>query len=225
MLCKIKIKGFEFYDVPGRIYSRNIHGKFWGIFGGYSRGQNLNYELVKTCEFEKGLASPLSPRRPVDLGIFQATSRTASLPAQQPAQQTAQPDNIAVLGHVLWLMSQSAVHKHVFVADFEWLVMPAVLHGQYRIWRDKNEQGHLVPIAYVSWAFLDDDAETRLKSGIKRLRPTDWKSGPNAWLIDIIAPFGGTEKALQELKQSVHKDHPLKSLQPSPTGGMAVVEV
>ena len=189
---------------------------------GYLGDKNLKFEFVNTYDVEKGSASPISRPRPVNLGI------------SQPAQQTAQPDNIAVLGHVLWLMSQSAVHKHVFVADFcqglsRWfkrvLVMPAVLHGQYRIWRDKNEQGHLVPIAYVSWAFLDDDAETRLRSGIKRLRPTDWKSGPNAWLIDIIAPFGGAEKALQELKQSVHKDHPLKSLQPSPTGRMAVVEV
>lgn len=141
---------------------------------------------------------------------------------QQAAEN--QPDNIGILGHVLWLMSQSAVHKHVFVSDFEWLVMPAILHGQFRIWREKNEQGVFIPVGYASWAFLSDDAEERIQENIKKLAPADWQSGDNLWLIDLITPFGGADNAVQELKKQIFEGRTIKSLQPKPGGGSAVAE-
>ena len=146
---------------------------------------------------------------------------------QAPGQKQDQPapsDNISVLGHVLWLMSQSPIHKHMFVSDFEWLVMPAILHGQFRIWREKNAQGVLIPVAYASWAYLDEAAEQRIRQSIKRLAPTDWKSGTNLWLIDLIAPFGGADKAVKELKEKILKGQTIKSIQPNPAGGTAVME-
>lgn len=43
------------------------------------------------------------------------------------------------------------------------------------------------------------------------------------WLMDIIAPFGGMEPAIKELRESVFKGRSVKSLQPAPGGGMGVV--
>ncbi len=128
-------------------------------------------------------------------------------------------DKVAVLGHAVWLMANSAPHKHLFIADMEWLVMPPVALEQFRIWREKN-----MPVAIATWAFLGPEQSERLKQGIKKLSPTDWKSGDELWLMDFIAPFGGQEEALKELKDAVFPGRTMKSLQPGPTGEMAVVE-
>jgi len=38
-----------------------------------------------------------------------------------------------MLGDIVWLMSQSPAHKHFSLADLEWMVMPPLALGQYRI--------------------------------------------------------------------------------------------
>ena len=130
---------------------------------------------------------------------------------------------MGLMGHVVWLMNQSPLHKHLFISDLEWLVMPALMLGQFRIWHETDKQGNRVPVAFASWAYLDAEAEARLKEGVKRLRPTDWKSGDALWLIDVIAPFGAAEKAIAQLREQVFKGRPVKSLQPAPDGRGTVV--
>ncbi len=146
-------------------------------------------------------------------------------PGMGPAGAIPALDKVGILGHVVWLMSQSGLHKHLFLSDLEWLVMPALSLGQFRIWHQTNPQGHNVPVAFASWAYLDEGAEARIKEGIKKLAPTDWKSGEALWLIDLIAPFGGADNVIKELREKVFEGRTVKSLQPAPDGkGLAVVE-
>jgi cytolysin-activating lysine-acyltransferase len=35
------------------------------------------------------------------------------------------------------------------------------------------------------------------------LAPGDWKSGPEAWLIDLVAPFGGGGDVIKDVKEKV----------------------
>jgi hemolysin-activating ACP:hemolysin acyltransferase len=44
-----------------------------------------------------------------------------------------------VLGEITWLMTQSPRHKQVPLGDLEWLVMPAILLKQFRMFY-KGEQ-------------------------------------------------------------------------------------
>jgi len=37
-----------------------------------------------------------------------------------------------VLGEIVWLMSQSSLHKQFFISDLEWFVMTPVLLQQFR---------------------------------------------------------------------------------------------
>ena len=58
-----------------------------------------------------------------------------------------------------------------------------------------------------------------------RMRPDEWKSGDRLWLIDLVAPFGGAEKVLAELRERVFEGRSIKTLQVAPDGkGTAVVE-
>jgi len=136
-----------------------------------------------------------------------------------PQQQQVAAEKVAVFGHAVWLMVQSAAHKHLFLTDMEWLVLPPIALNQFRIWRQNN-----MPVAFASWAYLSDDAEARIKQNIKKLAPIDWKSGEHLWLIDMVAPFGGAEEAVKELREQVFQGRTVRSLQPAPGGGVAVVE-
>lgn len=129
-------------------------------------------------------------------------------------------DKVALLGNAVWLLTQTPTHKHLFITDLEWLVIPPVALDQFRLWRQGN-----LPVAFATWAYLSEEAEERLKQGVRRLSPMDWKSGENLWLMDMIAPFGGSEEAMKELREKILPGKKIKTLQPAPSGeGMAVVE-
>lgn len=129
-----------------------------------------------------------------------------------------QPDSASeMLGDAVWLMSQSAAHKHLSISDLEWLVLPPIMAKQFRFFRTGNR-----PFAFATWALLDEDAEKRLLAGQTRLRAGDWKSGDRLWLIDLVAPFGGAEGVLSLLKQRLFGDRQLMVFQPKQDGGRAV---
>ena len=91
-----------------------------------------------------------------------------------------------VLGEITWLMTQSPRHKAIPLGDLEWLVMPAILLQQFRIFY-KGEQ----PVGVAFWALADEIVSKRIDAGDVRLTPAEWKSGANKRIIDVVAPFGG----------------------------------
>ena len=86
-------------------------------------------------------------------------------------------------------MSQSARHKGLFISDLEWLVMPAILLKQFRIFY-KDE----TPVGLVLWARISDEVEARLTQPNARLQPKDWRSGHTLKIVEVVAPFGGAEE-------------------------------
>ncbi|TCS01254.1 toxin-activating lysine-acyltransferase, partial [Caulobacter sp. BK020] len=52
-----------------------------------------------------------------------------------------------VLGEITWLLTQSPLHKSLFIGDLEWFAMPAILLEQFRIWNGPNS-----PAAVAFWA-------------------------------------------------------------------------
>jgi cytolysin-activating lysine-acyltransferase len=103
-------------------------------------------------------------------------------------EQTGPPSKTVaqVLGEITWLMTQSPRHKAIPLGDLEWLLMPALLLQQFRIFY-KGEQ----PVGVALWALTDDLVAKRIDAGDKRLAAVEWKSGINMRFVDIIAPFGG----------------------------------
>lgn len=47
------------------------------------------------------------------------------------------------------------------------------------------------------------EVEERLAAGTPRLRPQDWKSGDRLWVVEVIAPFGGADEMVKDLKAKV----------------------
>ena len=50
-----------------------------------------------------------------------------------------------------------------------------------------------IPFAFITWAFVSDAVDARLRSGVPALAPHEWKGGEHAWLIDVISPFEKAE--------------------------------
>ena len=88
------------------------------------------------------------------------------------------------LGRMVWLWSNSELHKTWPVGLQARFALPAAMTGQHCILEREG-----VPRAYCSWAFLTAEAETRMVLNPNALRPEDWTAGDRLWFIDWIAPF------------------------------------
>lgn len=124
-------------------------------------------------------------------------------------QETAAAAKVAqtvsdIFGQATWLMTQSRGHRNMFISDLEWMLMPAILLRQFRLFPGKNQ-----PLGIALWAQLSDDVSQRLETG-GRLKPEDWKSGSNLWLVELLAPFGQQEAMINDLKGSIFKGKQFK---------------
>lgn len=106
------------------------------------------------------------------------------------------PKTVAqVLGEITWLMTQSPRHKSIPLGDLEWLVMPAILLKQFRIFY-KGEQ----PVGVALWALADEIVAKRIDANDRRLSAVEWKSGANMRIVDIVAPFGGEAEMREQIR-------------------------
>jgi cytolysin-activating lysine-acyltransferase len=105
------------------------------------------------------------------------------------------PKTVAqVLGEIAWLMTQSPRHKAIPLGDLEWLLMPAILLRQFRIFY-QGEQ----PVGVALWALADDLVTKRIDAGDTRLAAVEWKSGTNMRTIELVAPFGGEAEMREQV--------------------------
>ncbi len=102
-----------------------------------------------------------------------------------PPVETPSPDQLRVMGDMLFLAFRSARHSRMPLSTLRAHLEPAILLGQYRIFRFDE-----VPRGMYTWGWLSDDAAHKLVKGIP-LQPEDWQSGKNLWIVDLIAPYRG----------------------------------
>jgi cytolysin-activating lysine-acyltransferase len=125
------------------------------------------------------------------LAEFGATAKTAPANSagagQAQSHPEPQPKTVAqVLGEITWLMTQSPRHKQLALGDLEWLVMPAILLKQFRMFYNGEQ-----PVGVALWALVDEIVAKRIDAGDVRLTAVEWKSGTNMRIVDVVAPFGG----------------------------------
>lgn len=121
----------------------------------------------------------------------------AALQEQLRAQSLEIVKKLPALGPVIMLYLQSPHRRFHFLSDLEWLLLPPLVRNQCKLYTKEE-----FPISYASWAFLNAPAEKRLMANGGRLRPEDWSSGDKLWIIDIVAPFGGIETMLRDLRKN-----------------------
>ena len=114
-------------------------------------------------------------------------------------------------GQIVWLLSQSRIHRELKIKDLEWSFMPAVQNQQFRIFRfgplpgaDASKAAppgldkkaiEALPLGVAIWGRLSEEAEKKLEQGT-RLDPGDWNSGDRLWLIELVSPYATPENKL-----------------------------
>ena len=61
------------------------------------------------------------------------------------------------------------------------MITPSINLDQYQIHRIGNQD-----VGFTNWAYLSDNVEQRFKL-IGRLKPNEWNSGDNIWVMQVIA--------------------------------------
>ena len=111
------------------------------------------------------------------------------------------------------------------IADLEWLVLPAIMSGQWRIAQATVESAQpapaggqkssfVVPAAIALWARVSPAVDARLSSDLDKplaLKPNEWMSGDIHWLIAVAGDKRVVPKFVETLMKDVFKDKPVKS--------------
>lgn len=130
--------------------------------------------------------------------------------AKDQAQQLFQ--KLPMLGPMAWLLMQQPHTRHTLVSELEWRVVPALMLEQARLYMRGD-----APLAYVSWARMSREVSQRYRHPPHQLSFNDWKSGDEVWLVDVVAPFGGMSKVVEELRTTVLAGKVIHQLAPTST--------
>lgn len=122
-----------------------------------------------------------------------------------PLHSAADKTIAQMLGEVTWLLTQSPIHKQMFVGDLEWFCMPPIIHRTFRMF-----YGPQTPVACALFAHASKDTDERLVAGAHKLRPDEWVGGDIPWLIELIAPFGGQDEILADFSKAIFPGKPFK---------------
>ncbi|MVZ98066.1 toxin-activating lysine-acyltransferase [Sphingorhabdus sp. IMCC26285] len=130
--------------------------------------------------------------------VQKSKRRPTQASSKRQAQDEVTPTVSHLFGEMTWLLSQSQLHRSLTIGDLEWLVMPALLHEQFYLFRDADR-----PVALATWAKCDEPTVSKLERGVidpeNRLNLEEWKSGDSIWLVDLVTPFANDENKHREL--------------------------
>lgn len=136
----------------------------------------------------------------------------ASSSVASTSQQTSAIRRVDVApGQIVTILMRSPQHKPRPLADLEWLVLPAVISGQYRIVQ-AQQSGVPVPVGVALWASVSTAVDQRLSdlSAPLRVNPDEWRSGDIPWLVELVADPKTQQALLKHLGETVFKERGIK---------------
>ncbi len=135
----------------------------------------------------------------------------------------------ASLGEITALLLQSRQHRHMFLSELELMVTPALSTGQFAIAEGRHkESGLSTPRAAIIWASVSKEVDARLAAqvgGPIRLKPSEWASGTNAWLVEAVGEPRAIKLLIDQAITGPLKSRGLKVVTRGPSGKPAVQHV
>jgi cytolysin-activating lysine-acyltransferase len=122
---------------------------------------------------------------------------------------------------VLSVLMRDPAHRNLRIADLEWLVLPALAAGQFRLahapiaagGETAGQGGALVPAAVALWARVSPEVDKALSENLDkgvRLSPHAWTSGDILWLMAVGGHPRAVPAFLKQLCQHEFKDKHVK---------------
>jgi len=180
---------------------------------------NTTSEVLNAAPKQKGPPAP-----PADALRTAASSPPAPGPAdgkptgltEKIRRDAAALRNALAFTQALGVLMRSPHYKDYKLADLEWLVIPPLMTGQFRIGEAKPDtQGPSLPVAVVFWASVSPDVDRRLmeaKGPAPRLKPEEWKSGDIIWLVHAAGETRFVRSVIDQLMKTTFKEREIKVL-------------
>jgi cytolysin-activating lysine-acyltransferase len=128
----------------------------------------------------------------------------------------------ATLGQIVALLMRVPHHRYNFLADLEWLVLPAIATNQIAI-QEAPDTANILdgPAAAVLFASVSAEVDQRLTANPSlrvRLKPEEWTSGSIPWLVDAVGDPRAANALVVRLLQQRFKATGLKTCGRGPDG-------
>lgn len=140
--------------------------------------------------------------------------------------------------NIVAVMMRDPGFRNLRLADLEWLVLPAIMAGQWRMAQSPSPQVRpkdgpqkddtstmLVPTAVALWARVSPAIDERLTKGLDKpmvLRPNEWVSGDRLWLVATAGDPRVVPGFLKQLHETVFAGKTVK-LRSQAKSGPAIV--
>ena len=148
-----------------------------------------------------------------------------------PTQSGLQARDVRQLRHAVGFAQVVAVlmrdknFRSLRLSELETLVLPAIMSGQWRIAQAPQPsptagksgaegRGVLLPIGVALWASVSAAVDKRLSESVDKpsfgLKPNEWASGNNLWLIAVAGDPRAMPTFLKTLGENEFKGRPVK---------------
>jgi len=144
----------------------------------------------------------------VDTGGGPPARGTASTKESQRVAVSAIRQSVA-FAQIVSVLMRSPRYRNYTLGDLEWLVVPALATGQWRVVGAQSKQnGVSFPVAVALWAKVSAEVDKKLSENLHvpiRLRPDEWKSGDILWLVDAVGDPRVVPQLLKQLLETSFK--------------------
>lgn len=159
------------------------------------------------------------------------TPAEGEAPAGSPAKakavhprQSRQERYAHAFSQIVAVMMRDPGFRDLRLADLEWLVVPAVMSGQWRLAQMKPEKvagkdgksvesNVVVPVAAALWASVSPEVDKWLSEDLGKpiqLRANEWLSGNIPWLIAVAGERRAMPSFLKALQETEFKGRDVK---------------
>jgi cytolysin-activating lysine-acyltransferase len=160
--------------------------------------------------------APAMPAEPASSAVPQGQdgAPVSAMSESTRKQAMAALQNSLAFSQIIGVLMQSQHYKHYSLSDLEWLVLPPLTTGQFKIGEAKpNNNGLPIPVAVVFWASVSAEVDERLTQNAgaaMRLRPDEWKSGNILWLVGSVGQPRFVRHVLSQLVETTFKGRDVK---------------
>lgn len=126
--------------------------------------------------------------------------------------------NTVVFTQAVGVLMRSSHYREYKIADLEWLLLPPITNGQFRIGEAKLDEKHggaTLPVSLVLWALVSPDVDQRLTAATgtaPQLAPEEWKSGDIPWLVHAAGETRFVRPVVEQLMATTFKGQTVKVL-------------
>ena len=167
----------------------------------------------------------------------QRANRERDMSGNQPTseelneRQRSMSDGLA---SIVAIMMRDRRFRDVRLADLDWLVMPPILVGQWKIARgtmtpskgaNTEDGGRIFPVAAALWACVSPEVDARLSADLDKpliLKPGEWQSGDIIWLIAVPGQPAYVKQLLKHLQETTFQGKQVKIRTADPAGKPAI---